>query len=77
MAIDKFRAPHEIISDLLWFAEMDLDDLEHPERYDEVKAEAKRYLDKIKADAQAWANIEELHKTCVFDQAGVRWDPGL
>ncbi len=71
------RPAHEIMSDLLWFADMDPNDLSHPEAYEDVKTEARAHLAEIAAERQAWANLQELHKTCIFDQSGVRWDSGL
>lgn len=65
---DELRTPREIIADLLWFAEMDLADLSHPERYEDVKSEARAYLGRISADQAAWKRIQDSYP---------RWDPGL
>lgn len=75
---EQFRAPHEIISDLLGLVaknESYYDD--HWPRIQVLQAEAQAYVERVERDKQAWKNIRELHKTCTSDQSGVRWDAGL
>lgn len=70
-----FRAPQDIISDLLRIIEAPAS-LE-PKDHDDIKDEARAYLEKVAANQKAWAGMADLHRTCIFDQTRVDWEPGL